>query len=120
MEAVGSVALLEERFAVGKEPLIASSRAVGPGGLSVRSCLGFATNELVGGGQHGRLAARSCACGFCFRFLGAQFIVCSGCGKKFHAETICVSIEEKVILILLEDTLGGVKFFCCGCRMALS
>ena len=31
-----------------------------------------------------------------------------------------MGVDEKVILILLEDTLGAVKFCCCGCRMALS
>ena len=119
VEAVGGVASMEEGSAVAKEPLNASSRAAGPGGLSVHSCGGHATSELDGGGQHAGRAARSDACGFCFHSLGAQFIVCSGC-KRLHAETICVGVDEKVILILLEDTLGAVKFCCCGCRMVPS
>ena len=52
---------------------------------------------------------------FLLLFFGTQFIVCSG-GEKFHAYPLCVG--EKVILILLEDSLGAVKFCCCGCRMA--
>ena len=66
------------------------------------------------------VAARSDASGFCFRSLGAQFIVFSGCKERFHAETTCVGVDEKVILILLENTLGAVKFCCCGCRNAPS
>ena len=31
-----------------------------------------------------------------------------------------MGVEEKVILILLEDTWGAVKFCCCGCIMASS
>ena len=118
MGAVGGAASLEKESAVAGEPLNASSIAAGSGGLSVRSCSGHATSESVGGDQHAGMAAKSDACGVCPRSLGAQLIVCSGCDKKFHAETICVSVEEKVILILHEDTLGAVKFYCCGCRMA--
>ena len=51
METVGGVASLEERSTVAKEPLIASSRAAGLGGLSVRICEVHAMGESGGGSQ---------------------------------------------------------------------
>ena len=42
---------------------------------------------------------------------------CSGCGEKFHPETLCLGIEEKIISVLLEDKVGAVNFCCCECRM---
>ena len=49
--------------------------------------------------------------------LVGDFICCSGCGEKFHPETLCLGIEEKVISVLLEDKIGAVNFCCCECRM---
>ena len=46
-----------------------------------------------------------------------DFILCSACGEKFHPETLCVGIEERVISVLLEDKVGAANFCCCECRM---
>ena len=47
---------------------------------------------------------------FCLRPLFRSSICCSGCGKKFHTETLCMDIKEKILSILLEDKVGAVNF----------
>ena len=56
-------------------------------------------------------------CGFCLMPLVDSFIRSSDCAEKFHPETLCMSVEEKVIFILLKDKVGTVNFCCCECRM---
>ena len=36
-----------------------------------------------------------------------SYIRCSSCGEKFHPETLCMGVEIKVILVLLEDKVGA-------------
>ena len=67
--------------------------------------------------QCSREAVSDGACGFCFMPLVDSFIRSSGCGEKFHPETLCMGIEKKVILVLLDDKVGAVNFCCCECRM---
>ena len=62
----------------------------------------------VAGGSGDRLrcsneAGSEDACGFCLLPLVGISIRCSGSGEKFHSETLCMGVEEKVISVLLED-----------------
>ena len=57
------------------------------------------------------------ACGFCFLTLLNSSVSCFGCEEKFHLETLCTVVDEKVISVLLDDMVGTVNFCCCEYRM---
>ena len=98
-------------------PFNATAEPCGLEGAAVGESAGHASG---GSGDRilcSREAVLEGACGFCLMPLVDNFIPCSGCGEKFHPETLCMGIEEKMIFVLLEDKVGAVNFCCCECRM---
>ena len=79
-----------------------------PLNADVASCLSGMSGErdeaelspgCSGGGEQlcGTVAAKGNACGFCLSSLSKVYISCSGCGKGFYPETLCVGVEEDVV-----------------------
>ena len=57
------------------------------------------------------------SCSLCCSSLGdARVVSCGDCCRVFHAERICLGVDQSVIDVLLNDNLGAVKYVCCKCR----
>ena len=54
-------------------------------------------------------------CAFCELVIVGDATVCAGCGGKFHADVICVRVDE-VIGCLLRVRNRALQYFCCKCR----
>ena len=103
--------------ATGETPLNAITVPGSSKGSVARDSAGYVSLGSAGGLQCSRKAVPEAACGFCFMLLVGDFIRCSASEEKFHSETLCVGIEEKIISVLLEDKVGAVNFCCCECKM---
>ena len=64
--------------------------------------LGYASGGSGDILQCSREAVSEDTCGFCLMPLVDSFLRCSGCGEKLLPETLCMGVEEKVILVLLK------------------
>ena len=76
----------------------------GSEGSAVRDSVEHASGCSGSGVQSSREAVPEVVCGFCFCHSS------SGCGEKFHPETLCMGVDEKVISVLLDDMVGAVNF----------
>ena len=59
-------------------------------------------------------AASKCTC--CSLPVHGESLVCCKCGALYHAERVCVGVEEEVIRLIVEDKKGAVTYCCCLCR----
>ena len=102
----------------GDAPLNADTVAGGSTESGVQDSAGFLS---VGAGagkfQQGSGADLGKCCGFCDLPLSSLYVVCSGCQKFFHPDTLCMGVEDNVIAVLLDDKVGAINFCCCECRM---
>ena len=64
----------------------------------------------------GVLRSVSNVCHLCQGELGNEVVSCGDCSLKFHAEKICLGVEEDVIRVLLRESGGAIKYVCCICR----
>ena len=58
-------------------------------------------------------AARQCA--LCSGSITGRNVVCEGCGSLYHAETVCLGVDDALIATLL-DGEGCIAYKCCRCR----
>ena len=101
-----------------EEPLNVNSASCGSGMDGVQDEVETSPGWLGGGGERcSSEAAMGNVCGFCLRSLSRVSIICSGCGKGFHPDTLCVGVEKEVVSVLLKDKVGAINYCCCECRM---
>lgn len=55
-------------------------------------------------------------CSFCSLNISGDRLLCYKCGSSFHAEKICVGVDDSVIKCILDDKKGAVAYLCCLCR----
>ena len=54
-------------------------------------------------------------CALCLSAVGPVVVECVACQDYFHAEQMCVGVEEAVIRELVSGR-GAINYSCCGCR----
>ena len=55
-------------------------------------------------------------CNFCQRTIGGGVVRCDRCDSPFHAETVCLGVNQASIDVLLGDLSGALRYVCCSCR----
>ena len=55
-------------------------------------------------------------CRLCRRSIVGQRVCCVKCKHFFHADTLCLGIDESVLRVLLTVMDGAITYNCCYCR----
>ena len=65
----------------------------------------------------GAFHAVAAKCALCSSLIdGRKTVSCGDCGKNFHAEKLCLGVDQSVIDVLLGGDRCAVKYVCCSCR----
>ena len=55
-------------------------------------------------------------CGLCCSPVVGRGVLCGGCGKVFHPDTLCLGVSKEAVQILMSTLDGSLTFSCCKCR----
>ena len=76
-----------------------------------------AVSGTVSPGLSGASRTDASKCALCFSLIGGRSTVgCGDCNKVFHADRLCLGVDQPVIDVLLGGDSCAVKYVCCSCR----
>ena len=55
-------------------------------------------------------------CALCNSLVTGRGVSCGGCGKVFHADRVCLGVDDAVISVLTRENNSAVSYNCCICR----